>query len=66
MEMTQDPSLPSGGMSLEEWQHQMTLQGIADIDAGRVISQEAAERWAASLSDPAGPLPLPNLDDQNL
>ena len=66
MEMTKDPSLPPDGMSLEEWQHQMTLAGVADIDAGRVISQEATERWAASLSDPAGPLPLPKWDDQNL
>lgn len=42
----------------EEWRHRMTLEGLADVDAGRTISHEAMKAWAASLGTD-NPLPLP-------
>lgn len=35
-----------------------TLQGLADIEAGRVVSHEAVKRWLLSLSTDS-PLPRP-------
>ena len=35
-----------------------TLQGLADIEAGRVVSHEAVKRWLLSLSTD-NPLPRP-------
>ena len=35
-----------------------TLQGLADIEAGRVVSHEAVQRWLLSLSTDS-PLPRP-------
>ena len=47
----------------EEEKHRRTLQGLADIDAGRVVSHEKMEAWANSLGtdDPAPP-PFSNAD----
>ena len=33
----------------EEQRHQLTLEGLADIDAGRVVDHETVKAWAASL-----------------
>jgi hypothetical protein len=35
----------------------MTLEALADVDAGRTVDQEAIERWAESLEtdDPQPP-----------
>ena len=33
----------------EERRHQMILEGLADIDAGRTVSHEDMKAWAASL-----------------
>ena len=42
----------------EEERHRMTLEALADVDAGRVIDHQAVQAWADSLS--AGkPLPPP-------
>ena len=35
-----------------------TLRGLADIEAGRVVSHEAVVRWVKSWSSP-NPLPRP-------
>jgi predicted transcriptional regulator len=35
-----------------------TLRGLADIEAGRVVSHEAVKRWLLSLST-ENPLPRP-------
>jgi predicted transcriptional regulator len=42
----------------EEEHHRLTLKGLADIDAGRVVDHETVRAWADSLST-ANPLPLP-------
>lgn len=42
----------------EEEKHRRTLAGLADIDAGRVISHERMVAWAASLGTD-NPLPPP-------
>jgi predicted transcriptional regulator len=42
----------------EEEKHRRTLEGLADVDAGRVISHEAMMEWIDSL-DTDNPLPPP-------
>ena len=44
----------------EERKHQMTLDALADVDAGRVIEHEAVVAWAESLSTDH-PLPVPRV-----
>ena len=34
----------------EEERHRLTVEALADVDAGHVIDQEAVQAWAASLS----------------
>ena len=42
----------------EEERSRLTLEAMADVDAGRVIDHQAVQAWADSLStDP--PLPVP-------
>lgn len=33
----------------EEERHRMTLEGLADVDAGRLVDHEAVQAWADSL-----------------
>lgn len=42
----------------EEKRHRLTLEGLADVDAGSVVSQDAVEAWADSLGA-AEPPPMP-------
>lgn len=42
----------------EEERHRLTLEGLADVEAGRAIDHEAVRAWAESL-DTSEPLPLP-------
>ncbi len=42
----------------EEERHRLTLEGMADVTAGRVVDQTAVEAWAASLAT-GNPLPVP-------
>ena len=42
----------------EEDRHRMTLDALADVDAGRTIDQRAIQAWADSLTTEM-PLPLP-------
>jgi predicted transcriptional regulator len=42
----------------EEERQRLTLEALADVDAGKLIGQEAVEAWADSL-DSESPLPLP-------
>lgn len=42
----------------EEERHRLTLEGLASIDAGRVVSHERVRAWAESLGTKK-PLPLP-------
>jgi predicted transcriptional regulator len=39
----------SAWVELEEERHRMTLEGLADVDAGRLVDQEDMERWVAGL-----------------
>ncbi|MSO97710.1 MAG: ribbon-helix-helix protein, CopG family [Rhodospirillaceae bacterium] len=45
-------------VELEERRYQMTLEGLADIDAGRLIDHEDIAAWAKSLGTDK-PLPPP-------
>jgi predicted transcriptional regulator len=45
-------------VDLEEERHRMTLEGLADVDAGRVVDHEAVLRWVDSLGT-SEPLPPP-------
>ncbi len=42
----------------EEERHNLTLDALADVDAGRVIDHQAIQAWADSLSTDS-PLPPP-------
>ncbi len=42
----------------EEEHHRLTLAGMADVTAGRVVDQADVEAWAASLATDQ-PLPTP-------
>ncbi|MFI4987490.1 MAG: CopG family ribbon-helix-helix protein [Alphaproteobacteria bacterium] len=39
----------SAWIEQEEERHRLTLEALADVDAGRVIEHQAIEAWAASL-----------------
>jgi predicted transcriptional regulator len=36
-------------IALEEERHKLTLEGLADIDAGRVVPHAQVQAWAAGL-----------------
>jgi predicted transcriptional regulator len=40
----------SAWVSLEEKRHQLTLEGLADVDAGRMIDQAEVEAWAKKIA----------------
>lgn len=42
----------------EENRYQMLLQGLADVDAGRVVDHEDVLKWVNSLNSDT-PLPVP-------
>jgi predicted transcriptional regulator len=42
----------------EEERHRLTIEGLADVDAGRVVEHRAVLAWAASLNSET-PLPTP-------
>ena len=48
----------SAWVEQEEERRQLTLEALADVDAGRVIDHQAVQAWARSL-DTDEPLPLP-------
>ena len=48
----------SAWVDQEEERRRLTLEAIADVDAGRVIDHRAVKAWAESLGT-AKPLPLP-------
>lgn len=43
----------------EEERRRLTLEALADVDAGRVIDHRAVQAWADSL-DTKEPLPVPH------
>jgi len=48
----------SAWVEQEEERRRLTLEALADVDAGRVIDHQAVQAWADSL-DTDEPLPLP-------
>ncbi len=46
-------------IELEEERRRLTLEALADVDAGNVIDHQAIQTWADSL-DTDSPLPIPN------
>lgn len=42
----------------EEERHRLTLEGLADVTAGRVVDQADVDAWATSLNT-ANSLPVP-------
>ncbi len=48
----------SAWIDQEEERSRLTLEALADVDAGRVIDHQAVQAWAASL-DSESPLALP-------
>ena len=45
-------------VSEEEERHRLTLEGMADVTAGRMVDQADVEAWADSLAT-GSPLPIP-------
>jgi predicted transcriptional regulator len=45
-------------IDMEEERKRLTLEALADVDAGRVIDHQAVQAWAGSL-DTDTPLPVP-------
>ena len=48
----------SAWVALEEERRRLTLEALADVDAGRVIDHQAVQAWAESLGTEK-PLPVP-------
>jgi len=48
----------SAWVEQEKERHQLTLEALADVDAGNVIDHQAVQAWADSLNSEK-PLPLP-------
>jgi predicted transcriptional regulator len=48
----------SAWIDQEEERSRLTLQALADVDAGRVIDHQSVQAWADSL-DTDRPLPVP-------
>jgi len=46
-------------METKEERRRLTLEALADVDAGNVIDHQAIQTWADSL-DTDSPLPIPN------
>jgi predicted transcriptional regulator len=50
----------------EEELTRLTLEGMADVDAGRTIAHQAVVDWVASLgTDSPLPVPQPELESPN-
>ena len=49
----------SAWVETEEERHRLTLEGLADIDAGHVIDHQAVQAWAESLGT-RKPRPAPH------
>jgi predicted transcriptional regulator len=48
-------------VELEEQRYRMTLEALADVDAGRGVDHEQVKAWAASLASDT-PKPLPSCE----
>lgn len=49
----------SAWVEQEEERRKLTLEALADVDAGQVIDHQAVQAWADSL-DADNPLPVPH------
>ncbi|UCI05966.1 CopG family ribbon-helix-helix protein [Mesorhizobium sp. B1-1-8] len=48
----------SAWVDLEEERHKLTLEALAEVDAGRIIDHQAVQAWADSLGTEK-PVPVP-------
>jgi len=48
----------SAWVEQEEQRYRLTLDALADVDAGRTVDHDSVEKWADSL-DSDRPLPMP-------
>jgi predicted transcriptional regulator len=48
----------SAWVEQEEQRYRLTLEALADVDAGRTVDHDDVEKWVASL-DSEQPLPMP-------
>ena len=48
----------SAWIDLEEERQRLTVEAMADVDAGHIIDHQTVQEWAESLST-ENPLPLP-------
>ena len=48
----------SAWVDMEEERRRLTLEALADVDAGRVIDHQAVQAWAESLGTDK-PMPVP-------
>jgi predicted transcriptional regulator len=48
----------SAWVEQEEQRYRLTLEALADVDAGRTVDHDAVEQWVDSL-DSDKPLPIP-------
>ncbi len=51
---------PPSRVELQAERDRLTYEAMADVDAGRVIGQQAVQTWAESLASDT-PLPVPHL-----
>jgi predicted transcriptional regulator len=52
----------SAWVALEEEHHRLTLEGLADVDTGRLIDDGEIAAWIERLeTDPTSPPPTPRL-----
>jgi len=49
----------SAWVQQEEDRHRLTLEALAEVDAGKLIDHAEVERWALALDTP-DPLPVPS------
>jgi len=42
-------------LALEDKRHRLTLEALADVDAGRTLEHAEVEAWAAGLAKPKSP-----------
>lgn len=63
MELPRDSVLEQALSEWADWEderYRMTLEGLADVDAGRVVDHEIVRAWANSLLTDS-PLPAPKV-----
>lgn len=61
--MSIETKTPLSRVMLEERRHRLTLEALADVDAGRLIADQMIKDWADTLTTES---PLPRRDRRPL